>query len=53
MTAATGSLGSRGLFRLTSVLTSAFVAAVLTFSLAACQPADRAVVQKRVEAKWV
>ena len=47
MTAATGSN------RLLSVLCSATAAAALIVSLAACQPADRAAMQKRVEAKWV
>lgn len=53
MIAATGSLGLTSLSRLQSVLASALVAAMLTISLAACQPADRAAMQKRVEAKWV
>lgn len=46
MTAETGSN------RLLSVLCSATFAVALMLSLNACQPADRAVAQKRVEAKW-
>lgn len=47
MTAATGSN------RLLSVLCSITLGAALTFFLAACEPADRAAMPKRVEAKWV
>lgn len=47
MTAATGASSLR------SVLYSAGMAAALTISLIACQPADRAEHAKRVEAKWV
>ncbi len=53
MIAATGLQGLTSPSRQQSVLASALAAAVLMISLAACEPADRAVTQKRVEAKWV
>lgn len=37
----------------TTLLQSALFGATLMLSLVACQPADRAVATKRVEAKWV
>ncbi len=43
MTAASGS----------TLVQSALFGAVLTFALVACQPVERAAVEKRVEAKWV
>lgn len=50
MAAATGSSGNSSL---QSVFGSAIAAAALMLALSACQPADRAAVHKRVEAKWV
>lgn len=47
MTAATGSTLPQ------SALTLVALATALMLSLAACQPADRAMAQKRIEAKWV
>ena len=47
MTAATGSTLPQ------SALTLLALATALMLSLAACQPADRAMAQKRIEAKWV
>ncbi len=49
MTAATGTSRSTSVFQ---VLLAAAAAATLMFALNACQPADRAVAGKRVEAKW-